>query len=118
MEIEKLVTLFFEHQTMMKMYHFQTKLYGAHKAADAYLILFGATFDRFMEAAQGDFGILRNKSMKISFRCATDKTIDGELRKFTKILKKDIPKSSEDLLAIRDEMLADVQQLRYLLTFK
>lgn len=120
MNIEKLIVVFFQHELMMKMYHFQTKLFSAHKAADAYLESFKGNLDKFIESAQGDYGRLQNKGLKLSFKCATDKTIDSELKKFTKVLKHDIPAlhKSEDLLAIRDEMLADVQQLRYLLTFK
>ena len=117
-QIEKLVEHFFEHQTLLKMYHFQTKLYGAHKAVDAYLILFAQNMDRFMEAAQGEFGRLKNGKINISLTTVTEKTVDKELKKFISILDKKIPHSCPDLLAIRDEMVADVQQLRYLLTFK
>ena len=110
-----LIEVFFQHQLTMKMYHFQTKKYGAHKAADAYLVKYTANLDRFMEALQGEDGRLKNSSIHVNFNVVNDDTIDSHLASMINYLDM---KLSHDLAAIRDEMIADLQQLRYLLTFE
>jgi hypothetical protein len=116
----ELLKAFFLHQTTMKMLHFQTEFYGAHKAIDEYLEKFGGNFDRFMEVSQGIFGTTDLKKFDIKVKTQTDKSVDKNLKDFADLLT-DLSKSHDahpDLLAVRDEMLADVNQLRYLLTFK
>lgn len=106
----------------LKLFHFQTKDYGAHKASDKYLDKFASNFDRFMEVAQGIFGKLNIKNMEFNFSVVTDETIRKELSEFVSILKKfdtfEGISNRTDLLTIRDEMMADAEQLKYLLTFK
>ena len=111
------ITPFFQHQLTVKMYHFQTKNYGAHKAADDYLVKYGANLDRFMEVYQGEAGRLQDKYLKVEFEVATDQTIDSHLVLMIEHLNR-FEKLSHELAAIRDEMLADLQQFRYLLTFQ
>ena len=117
-----ILTEFFIHQLSLKMQHFQTKSYGAHKATDQYLITFNLNLDRFMEVAQGltDQRVSTTGDIRpITFN--SDEEFGYYLKAFTKFLDEDIPKycgTNPDLLAIRDEMLADLNQLKYLLTFK
>ena len=116
----KLLKAFFLHQTTMKMLHFQTKFYGAHKAIDEYLEKFDGNFDRYMEVSQGIFGTTDLKKLDINIKVLNDKSVDSNLKDFGSLLEglsKPLDKHP-DLLAIRDEMLADSNQLRYLLTFK
>lgn len=115
---ELILTMFFKHQLQLKMYHFQTKLYGAHKASDAYLITFAVNLDKFMEVSQGIHGNLTMKQLTLDFPIATDETIIAEISTFSSLLRKlDLSESSE-LANIRDGMVADAEQLKYLLTFK
>jgi hypothetical protein len=118
--MNKTLKAFFLHQLTIKMYHFQTKGYAAHKASDAYLVKFLANADQFMEVAQGKFDTTNLKSFDVKVETVTDKTIKTNLKQFAKILEKmsDDYKGHADILAIRDVMLADVNQLIYLLTFK
>lgn len=116
----ELLKTFFLHQTTIKMLHFQTSTYGSHKALDEYLEKFDGNFDRYMEVSQGIFGKTDLKKLEIKVKTQTDKSIDSNLSDFSELLT-DLSNAYEDhpdLLAIRDEMLADVNQLRYLLTFK
>lgn len=116
----KLLKAFFIHKTAIKMLHFQTKSYGAHKALDGYLEKFDANFDRFMEVSQGIFGDTDLKSIDIKVKTMTDSNVQSKLSDFAQMLQ-ELSKSHDehpDLLAIRDEMLSDVNQLKYLLTFK
>jgi hypothetical protein len=118
--IEELLSVFFQHQMKLKMYHFQTKSYGGHKASDAYLEKFANTFDKFLEVAQGIFGKVQTTQFKFSFMTVDDQSINNELDTYIKILKSldnDLASYSE-LLNIRDELIGDAAQLKYLLTFK
>lgn len=117
--LNSLTILFFQHQIQIKMFHFQTTAYGGHKAVDSYLEKFNDNFDRFMEAAQGIFGRLTVSNVNISACTWNDDNIDKNLDGFISILNSltDVLSDNTDLIAIRDEMLADVNQLKYLLTF-
>jgi len=115
--MNSVISPFFQHQLVVKMYHFQTKKYGAHKASDKYLVKYSANFDRFMEVFQGETGRLQDNQIILEFAVATDETIDMHLKSMIDHLNS-FNKLSYELAAIRDEMLADLQQFRYLLTFK
>lgn len=117
---EKLVRVFFKHSMQLKMFHFQTKNYGAHKASDSYLEEFANNFDKFMEIAQGTFGKLESQNMTFSFDTLNDNTITEELDNFINLLKQldAYLIRNSDLLNIRDEMVGNAQQLKYLLSFK
>lgn len=110
---------FFDHQILVKMFHFQTKVYGHHKAADAYLGKFLLNMDRFMEGAQGRYGIVKTTEFSTKLKMWTDKTAPNELRSFiAKLLSLSEPLQKDtDLLNIRDEMVADANQFIYLLNF-
>ena len=58
---------FTKHQLEMKMYHFQTKSYGAHKASDAYLVKYMVNMDQFMEVGQGNYGQVTMNKVSINF---------------------------------------------------
>lgn len=111
------VNAFFQHQLTMKMYHFQTNNYGAHKAADKYLVKYAANFDRFMEVWQGANGRLANNNIQVKFNTVNDDTVTIHLNNMVDFLI-NMNDLTVDLSTIRDEMVADIQQLKYLLTFK
>ena len=115
-----LLEQFFNHRTMIKMLHFQTKMYGAHKALDVYLTKFDLQFDSFMEVSQGIFGIVEASKIKISTKMATDETIQSRLESFSEFLRSltETHGKYTDLLTIRDEMLTNVNTLKYLLNFQ
>ncbi|ARF09959.1 hypothetical protein Indivirus_6_25 [Indivirus ILV1] len=118
--LNELVQTFFKHQIIMKMFHFQTKKYGAHKASDSYLDGLLSNFDKFFEVAQGKYGTMDLKSIKIELNCIDDSTITDHLNKFISLLKEFEIRNINDtsLLNIRDEMLGNAQQLIYLLRFQ
>lgn len=117
--MQGLIIYFFEHQLTLKMYHFQTKKYGAHKASDKYLDAFANTFDKFMETAQGIFGRLETNHIAVKFDTVSDITINEHLSKYIKNLKQldKVFENYSELLNIRDELVANAEQLEYLLTF-
>lgn len=99
------------------MYHFQTGSYGAHKACDKYLSKFEKNMDKYLEVMQGRFGKIGLKDVNVKFNVMSDETVQNELVKFANVLMT-IGNDHGDLMTIRDEMLADVYQFKYLLTFK
>ncbi|ARF12235.1 hypothetical protein Klosneuvirus_4_50 [Klosneuvirus KNV1] len=117
--LNSLVILFFQHQIQIKMFHFQTTAYGGHKAVDSYLEKFNDNFDRFMEAGQGAFGKLTLSNVNLTACVWNDDNISKNLDGFIGILNSltEVLSENTDLLTVRDEMLADVNQLKYLLTF-
>lgn len=126
--LSNLLTYFFEHQIIIKMFHFQTTDYAAHKATDVYLAGFLIQFDRFMEVAQGikEIGGEERKvkmdgiELKTEFAKSTDGLInylDEFVDRVNSAMKGDDSKC-RGLAAIRDEIIADAQKLVYLLKFK
>ena len=114
-EMERLLEDLFKHQLQMKMYHFQTRHYGAHKTVDKYLDKFRANLDMFMEVAQGIYGKVSQKSINLSVETATDENIEDELNKFILRLMKltAIFTNNSDLLNIKDEMIAELKDLSW-----
>ena len=109
------------HQIVMKLYHFQTELYGAHKASDAYISKYADTLDKFLEVAQGIYGKITLKKYSLSGTAHNDeniiKHINGMITYWrTKI--DDVLGEYTDLINIRDELVADAEQLKYLLSFR
>lgn len=122
LDLNRILTMFYQHQILIKTLHFQTKHYGAHKALDVHLATFTLNMDRFMESAQGIYQNVTLKELNIKAKTLTDKTAASYLKSFVKGLK-DVAKECNkaghtDLLSILDEILANANQLIYLLRFK
>lgn len=122
-DLDYIMKKMFDHQTIIKMLHFQTKRYGWHKELDCYLCKFTANFDRFMESAQGRLNMrVATTKIETSIKMLTEETTMSYLNQFTeKVLNGAIESAfgkDKGLSAIRDEMVTDVDQLKYLLTFK
>lgn len=118
--LEQILLLFFRHQIKIKMFHFQTQTYGAHKASDAYLETFTNKLDKFMEVGQGICGKFQTQKVNIQINTLNDTSINDELDQFVKTLREfdGIMKKCTELLNLRDELIADAEQFKYLLTFK
>ncbi len=118
--LEVILGAFFRHQLKIKMYHFQTEKYGAHKACDSYLETFEINLDKFMEVGQGIVGKFTTKSINLKFDTLDDNTVNNELNNFIKTLKalNEILDKHTELLNLRDDMIGNTEQFKYLLTFK
>lgn len=117
------IHFFFAMRDQIKLYHWQTRIYSRHKATDEVLDKLDANIDKFVEVYIGKYGrpnltgenastIVKNLSEKqiVSFvkRCIEE--LLGE------VVKGLTPEKDTDLFNIRDEMLADLNQLLYLFT--
>jgi len=119
--IEIYLQLFFQHQIQIKMIHFQTNGFGTHKATDKYLGIFQDNFDKFCEVAQGKFGKFDLNKLEFNVSIVTDmESIENVLKNYVKILNKLDEYDGgnvNDLINIKESMVADANQLLYLLTF-
>jgi hypothetical protein len=125
-KFEKDITiLFFEMQLMVKLFHWNTKHYATHKATDEFYDKLNDNMDRFIEILLGklDDRIELKSKTTINLYCVNDNQFKDKLIDFKIFLHGINDKTmglimGEDLLNIRDEILADVDQLLYLLTLK
>jgi hypothetical protein len=125
--LEKLASLnrvcmnLINHQVVMKLYHFQTDHYGAHKTSDSYIETYTNTFDKFLEIAQGIYGKITLKKYSLVGSSHNDENIvkhlDGMIV-YWRTKMNDVLGNYTDLINIRDELVGNAEQLKYLLTFK
>jgi hypothetical protein len=119
--LNKVAMNLLNHQIVMKLFHFQTELYGAHKASDAYLEKFATTMDKFLEIAQGIYGRLTIKKFKLEGSSHSDDNIMKHIEGIINLLRTgidDVLDNYTDLINVRDELVGDAEQLKYLLSFK
>jgi len=117
--INEIVHNFFEYIIILKMYHFQTKLYNTHKISDTYLGTVLEQFDKFMEILQG----LNNKQLttpkiELSITMANDNDIHGIANEFIIYMKGLKGRFDNSLDAIIDEIMYEAEKFKYLLLFK
>ena len=111
----------------IKIFHWQTPSFSEHKALDETYEKLEALTDSFVEVYQGLFGRiyaqesflieLKNYiSSEVGYSSNINESIDGWVE-YLKSFNFDSQISGHsDLLNIRDEMLASLNQLRYLIT--
>lgn len=118
------INFFFHTQLQLKVLHWQTKGYARHKAFGETYEGLEALIDEYVEVCMGKHGRFtlqeQNKTIKIDnlpevsivdFLQNTKSTLIG--------LSKDLSSENDtDLLNLRDEMLALVNKLAYLLTLE
>lgn len=111
---------FMEIINTIKLYHWKTYSFPEHKSTDELYESLSGHIDKFVEVMLGRYGGRINKK-EFSFKCKNSsesefkRYIDNTLfylATFNQTFKND-----SDLLNIRDEMVADLNQFKYLLTF-
>jgi len=108
---------------VVKLYHWQTQSYSVHKATDKLYEKLDGNVDRFVEVYLGKDGSRiskwDNEMSLIQYNRKKDfKSRMFEYREFlTDLSNKFDEKKDSDLLSIRDEILADINQFLYLFSF-
>ena len=106
-------------QAQLKVLHWQTKSYARHKAyGDTYEALDGS-IDEFVEVLQGRRGKNLEANGTIQILNANDKQLEDFLDATVTQLESLgalLSENETELLNLRDEMLAGINKLRYLLT--
>ena len=118
---------FIEMLMMVKLYHWRTTSYATHKATDELYTSLNGNIDKFIEVLLGKAGnridVIGPKSFSL-----IDIDSQGKLKQKIEGFKSYLvglnnnrvigSMSNSDLLNIRDEILGDLNQFLYLLTFK
>jgi len=118
-----LVKIFLELLNMVKLYHWKTRSYSLHKATDELYERLNEHIDKFVEVLLGKdqsrIHMVENRIDLLNVNKKSDfQERIFEYRAF--LTELDIffgKKQDTDLLNIRDEVLADINQFLYLMTF-
>jgi len=121
--IKEVFLKFIEFHSQLKLFHFQTKSFGAHKASDQLFDTFLEKYDLFLEAYQGKYGRIPNLDDFIKIKSFSDETMPDYCEAFIKYLhciktRASRVKCNNDLVNIIEEMEASINQYVYLLTFR
>lgn len=127
-KFEKEITVyFFEMLLLIKLFHWKTYSYATHKATDDLYSKFNKHMDNFIEVLLGKTGIridLMNKKQINLYDLNNKEQLIKKINEFKSYLinlnknRAMTLMSNVDLLTIRDEILADMNQFLYLLSFK
>ena len=106
----------------VKLYHWQTMSYPRHKATDQFLEKIDSLIDRYVEVYVGKYGRPKMTSATNTFKLLN--MSDAYAERFIQscidyVIRDLVPNSGKkaadsDLANIRDEMLAELNQLLYL----
>ena len=119
----QIVKTFIEMLNTVKIYHWKTRSYAEHKATDELYDSLNKNIDRFVEVLLGKdqsrVKIMEKRSELLDFgdiRSFKNKILDyrGFLIDMNIVFNE---KRDSDLLNIRDEILSDLDQTLYLLSF-
>ena len=124
-----IVVNFLSMLNTIKLYHWNTHSYATHKATDELYSKMNEHIDTFVEVLLGKTGDRVNMSSSVHItlkNCTSQKELVREMERCKTCLVnlennpalKSMGMSNSDLFNIRDEILADINQFLYLLTFK
>jgi len=128
MSFEKDITVrFLEMLLMVKLYHWKTSSYATHKATDELYTNLNANIDKFIEVLLGKAGnrinLMGKKNISL-IDLNSPERLRNKINYFKSYLVSITTNpairlmSNTDLLNIRDEILGNLNQFLYLLTFK
>ena len=106
-------------RSQIKLYHWQTTSFSRHKATDDLVKSLDENIDKFIEVYMGKYGRPRvGATIPIRNFSEQDgkKFVEKQVRYLTVVLPRKISPTDTDLLNIRDEILADINQTLYLFT--
>jgi len=118
---------FFEMLLLIKLFHWKTHSYATHKATDDLYSKFNEHMDKFIEVLLGKSGMridLMNKKQISLYDLNNQDELVSKINSFKGYLvgltnnKAMKVMTNTDLLNIRDEILGDMNQFLYLLSFK
>ena len=125
--IENIVIMFLQMLNTVKLYHWKTISYPQHKATDELYSNLNSNIDTFVETMLGKTGGRINLTKQKTLPLLAIENINDfkkEVSKYKSFLinmSKDSElntSSNSDLMNIRDEILGNLNQFTYLLTFK
>jgi len=124
---KEITVIFFEILLMVKLFHWKTYSYATHKATDELYSKLNDDIDKFIEILLGKTGsridLMGHKSISL-IDLNSPEQLKSKIESFKSYLvgltnnKALTSMSNTDLLSIHDEILGDMNQFLYLLTFK
>ncbi len=107
----------------LKVYHWQTTSYAQHQALGGAYDALNGLIDQFIEVYMGKYGRIEAKggSSTVDLFNTDQLPVDGFVNNAVEyIVALEIPdkNADTDLMNIRDEMLAELNKLKYLLTLE
>jgi hypothetical protein len=117
--MDRVVCTFAQVRENLKIFHWQTCSYSKHVASDQLLDKLNVNMDKFVEVFQGAYNRVEfTENINIVLKNETNTSIVDTLNAFKLFLYQihthiDI-KNDLDLLNIRDEMIADINQTLFL----
>lgn len=123
MELNATVQFLLETQIQFRICHWQTKGYARHMAFGEIYSVLDDLIDKFVEIHMGKYGRFdlgdNEKTLEIQNLSELDLTSFIRIVKDTLIeFESSLTEKDTDLLNIRDEILASVNKLTYLLTLE
>jgi len=120
---QKIVTMFLQMLNTVKLYHWKTFSYAQHKATDELYTNLNLNIDTFVEIMLGKTGSRVNLTGQKTLPLLDYTNVQDftkEVNKYKEFLMKmDLEATNNsDLLNVRDEILGNLNQFTYLLTFK
>jgi DNA-binding ferritin-like protein len=125
--IENIVIMFLQMLNTVKLYHWKTYSHSQHKATDELYTNLNSNIDTFVETMLGKTGGRVNLTKQKTLPLLAIENINDFKKEITQYksflinMSKDSElntSSNTDLLNIRDEILGNLNQFTYLLTFK
>ena len=124
---KEVTVVFLEILLMVKLFHWKTHSYATHKATDELYSKLNKHIDSFIEVLLGKTGVRSDLTSKKNIRLidlTSNEALKREVGSFKGYLvslnsnKSLKSMSNSDLFNIRDEILGDMNQFLYLLSFK
>ena len=124
---QRIVTMFLQMLNTVKLYHWKTSSYAQHKATDELYGNLNTNIDTFVEVMLGKTGgrvnltFVKTLPLLDYTNVADFKREVAKYKQFLINMNKDTTlniTNNSDLLNIRDELLGNLNQFTYLLTFK
>ena len=118
------IHFFLQLRNQIKLYHWQTHIYARHMATDKMLETLDKSIDSYVEIYIGKYGRpkINGKNGLIHLQnlseAGASRMIIAALKYIQGPLTKTLHEIDTDLINIRDELVGDAEQLKYLLTFK
>jgi hypothetical protein len=109
-------------EQQLRILHWQTESFSQHKAFGETYAALGDLIDSFMEGIMGKYGRFQLQSNSIQIinigELDLEDFVNGSGEFLISLSEQLNPETDTDLLNIRDEMLANISKLKYLLTLK
>lgn len=119
---QQIVTMFLQMLNTVKLYHWKTSSYAQHKATDELYANLNLNIDTFVEIMLGKTGSRVNLTGQHSLPLLDYTNVGDFTREVNKyktfLTNMQLSSADTDLLNVRDEILGNLNQFTYLLTFK